>query len=74
VVTFIAGFFGLLDTHEAMHGQMHGQMYTTFGIFDAIMAGLSVLMVPLLDAIFIAQVNDLKLRKTGSDLEQRMSA
>lgn len=70
VVAFIAGFFGLFGAGEVMHGQMQ----TTFGIFDIIMAGVSVLMVPLLDAIFIAQVNDLKLRKTGSDLEQRMSA
>lgn len=70
VVAFIAGFLGLFGTDEMMHGQMQ----TTFGMFDVIMAGVSVLMVPLLDSIFIAQVNDLKLRKTGSDLEQRMSA
>jgi hypothetical protein len=46
----------------------------TFGIVDIIIAVVSVLMVPLLDAVFIAQVNDLKLRKSGSDLEQRLSA
>jgi hypothetical protein len=70
VVAFIAGFFGAFSSPEVMHGQVH----TTFGLFDVLMAGVSVLMVPLLDSIFIAQVNDLKLRKSGSDLEQRMSA
>jgi hypothetical protein len=51
----------------------NGQMQMTFGVFDILMAGVSVLMVPLLDSIFVAHVNDLKLRKSGSDLEQRMA-
>jgi hypothetical protein len=70
VVAIIAGFFGAFTAPEAMHGQMH----MTFGLVDVIIAAVSVLMVPLLDAVFIAQVNDLKLRKSGSDLEQRLSA
>jgi uncharacterized membrane protein HdeD (DUF308 family) len=70
VVAIIAGSIGALSTPEVMHGQI--QM--TFGIVDIIIAVVSVLMVPLLDAVFIAQVNDLKLRKSGSDLEQRLSA
>jgi len=41
-------------------------------VFDVVIAAVSVLMVPLLDSIFIAHLNDLKLRKSGSDLEQRM--
>ena len=68
VVAFAAGFFGAINTPEIVDGQM--QM--TFGMFDIVMAVVSVLMVPLLDSIFIAHVNDLKLRKSGSDLEQRM--
>jgi hypothetical protein len=70
VVAIIAGSIGALSTPEVMHSQI--QM--TFGIVDIIIAVVSVLMVPLLDAVFIAQVNDLKLRKSGSDLEQRLSA
>ena len=68
VVAFAAGIFGAINTPELVDGQMH----MTFGVFDILMACMSVLMVPLLDSIFIAHVNDLKLRKSGSDLEQRM--
>jgi len=68
VVAFAAGFFGAFNTPDMVDGQMH----MTFGVFDVFMAAASVLMVPLLDSIFIAHVNDLKLRKSGSDLEQRM--
>jgi hypothetical protein len=68
VVAFAAGFFGVITTPDMIDGQM--QM--TFGVFDVVIAAVSVLMVPLLDSIFIAHVNDLKLRKSGSDLEQRM--
>jgi len=68
VVAFAAGFFGAFNTPDMVDGQMH----MTFGVFDIAMAAVSVLMVPLLDSIFIAHVNDLKLRKSGSDLEQRM--
>jgi hypothetical protein len=52
---------------------MEGQAHMTFGLFDVLMASVSVLMVPLLDAIFVAHVNDLKLRTSGSDLELRMA-
>jgi len=68
VVAFAAGFFGAFNTPDMVDGQMH----MTFGMFDILMAVVSVLMVPLLDSIFIVHVNDLKLRKSGSDLEQRM--
>ena len=68
VVAFAAGFFGAITTPEMAAAPMP----QSFGLFDIIMAGVSVLMVPLLDAIFIAHVNDLKLRKSGSDLEERM--
>ena len=68
VVAFAAGFFGAFNTPDMVEGQMH----MTFGVFDILMAAVSVLMVPLLDSIFIAHLNDLKLRKSGSDLEQRM--
>jgi hypothetical protein len=70
VVAIIAGSLGALSAPEVMQGQI--QM--TFGVIDIIIAVVSVLLVPLLDAVFIAQVNDLKLRKSGSDLEQRLSA
>ena len=69
VVGIVAGFMGAMD-NMAME---QGQMDMSFGVFDIIMAVFSILMVPLMDSIFIAQVNDLKLRKSGSDLEQRMS-
>jgi len=68
VVAIAAGFFGAMTEPEMMNGQMG----MSFGAFDIVMAAVSVMMVPLLDAIFVAHVNDLKLRKSGSDLEQRM--
>ena len=70
VVAIAAGFFSAMNEPEVVNGQM--QM--SFGMFDMVMAAVSVLMVPFLDAIFIVHVNDLKLRKSGSDLEQRMDA
>ncbi len=70
VVGFAAGFLTAFTTPEMAEGQMH----MSFGWFDILMAGVSVLMVPMLDAIFVAHVNDLKLRKSGSDLELRMVA
>ena len=69
VVAIAAGFFTAVAAPEVTEGQMH----MSFGMFDILMACVSVLMVPLLDAIFVAHVNDLKLRKSGSDLEQRMA-
>jgi hypothetical protein len=69
VVAFAAGFMGAFTSPEMVEGQM--QM--TFGVFDIMTAAVSVLMVPLLDAIFVAHVNDLKLRKSGADLELRMA-
>lgn len=68
VVAFAAGFLGAISAPEVVDGQL--QM--NFGVFDILMAIVSVMMVPLLDSIFVAHVNDLKLRKSGSDLEQRM--
>ena len=68
VVAFAAGFFGAVTGPDMSDGQMS----MSFGAFDMLVAAASVLMVPLLDSIFIAHVNDLKLRKSGSDLEQRM--
>ena len=70
VVMFAAGFIGAFSGAEMAPAQMH----TSFGVFDVLGAVISVLMVPLLDAIFVAHVNDLKLRKSGSDLERRMDA
>ncbi|MGB5458206.1 MAG: hypothetical protein WBO14_14750 [Gammaproteobacteria bacterium] len=69
VVAIAAGFFGAMSEPQIIDGQM--QM--SFGLFDIVMAVVSVLVVPFLDAIFVVHVNDLKLRKSGSDLEQRMS-
>jgi ABC-type multidrug transport system permease subunit len=69
VVAFAAGFLGAVTSPE----MMEGPAYTTFGLFDVLMASVSVLMVPLMDAIFVAHVNDLKLRTSGSDLELRMA-
>lgn len=68
VVAFAAGFFGAVSGPEMAGGQMN----MSFGVFDMLVAAASVLTVPLLNSIFIAHVNDLKLRKSGSDLEQRM--
>jgi len=69
VVAFAAGFLGAVTSPE----MMEGQAYTTFGLLDILIASVSVLMVPLMDAIFVAHVNDLKLRTSGSDLELRMA-
>jgi hypothetical protein len=70
VVAFIAGFVGMYVPTEMEHGHIQ----TSFGLFDMLIAAVSVAMVPLLDAVFIAHVNDLKLRKSGADLEQRLQA
>lgn len=69
VAAFIAGFMGAMDGMATAEGQID----MSFGVFDIVVAAISVLMVPLMDSIFVAQANDLKLRKSGSDLEQRMS-
>lgn len=69
VVAFVAGFLGAINPPEMAQGQM--QM--SFGVLDILMAVVSALTFPLLNAIFIAHVNDLKLRKSGSDLELRMA-
>ena len=67
-IMFAAGFFGAVTTADMATGQIP----VHFGIFEVVMAVVSVMMVPLLDAVLIAHVNDLKLRKSGSDLELRM--
>ncbi|NNJ95745.1 MAG: hypothetical protein HKP12_01135 [Gammaproteobacteria bacterium] len=69
VVAIAAGFFGAMSEPQMVDDQM--QM--SFGAFDIVMAVVSVLAVPFLDSVFVVHVNDLKLRKSGSDLEQRMS-
>ena len=69
VAAFVAGFMGAMDGMVTAEGQVD----MSFGVFDIIVAIISVFMVPLMDSIFVAQANDLKLRKSGSDLEQRMS-
>ena len=70
VVAFIAGMMGIYVPTEMEH--VHIQ--TSFGLFDILIAAVSVAMVPLLDSVFIVHVNDLKLRKSGVDLEQRLQA
>lgn len=70
VVAIVAGIIGVMGEPEMIEGQMQ----TSFGVVDIVIAIVSVLMVPLLDAIFVVHVNDLKLRKSGSDLEQRIGA
>lgn len=69
VVAIVAGFMGAMDNMDMAEGQMD----ISFGVFDIVMAVISVFMIPLMDSIFVAQANDLKLRKSGSDLEQRLS-
>ena len=69
VVAIAAGFFGAISEPQMVDGQV--QM--SFGVFDILMATVSVLMVPFMDSIFVAHVNDLELRKSGIDLEQRMA-
>jgi hypothetical protein len=69
VVAIAAGFFGAMSEPQMVDGQI--QM--SFGLMDIVMAVVSVLAVPFLNAVFVVHINDLKLRKSGSDLEQRMS-
>ncbi len=69
VVAIAAGFFGAMSEPQMVDDPF--QM--SFGMFDVVMAIVSVLAVPFLDSIFVVYVNDLKLRKSGADLEQRMS-
>ena len=68
VVAIAAGFFTAMSEPEFINGQM--QM--SFGMIDVVMAVVTILVIPFMDAIFIVHINDLKLRKSGSDLEQRM--
>ena len=53
VVAFAAGFVGAVNAVEMSEGQMN----MSFGVFDMLMAAVSVLMVPLLDSIFVAHVH-----------------
>lgn len=69
VVVFAAGFLVAVTSPGMLDAQAPPM---TFGLFDILTASVSVLMVPLMDSIFVAHVNDLKLRISGSDLESRM--
>ena len=68
VVAFIAGFMGAMDAMDATQPGMD----ISLGIFDILTIGVSVFFTPLLYSIFVVLINDLKLRKSGSDLAEKM--
>ena len=50
VVAFAAGFFGAFNTPDMVDGQMH----MTFGVFDIVMAAVSVLMAVISSKVWLA--------------------
>ena len=68
VVAFIAGVTSALESPDAIANQLE----MSFGVADAIGAALPAFMMSLLYSMYIVQINDLKLRKSGDDLQQRL--
>lgn len=70
VVALIAGVTMVLDSPEAI---ANPSLEMSFGVVDAVSAALPAFMMSLLYAMYIVQVNDLRLRKSGNDLQQRLA-
>lgn len=68
VVAFIAGVTMALEPPETMANPLE----MSFGVVDAVGAALPAFMMSLLYSIYIVQINDLRLRKSGDDLQQRL--
>ena len=70
VFAFIAGVSTALDTPDAI---TNPTLDMNFGLIDIVGAALPVFLMSLLYSIYIVQVNDLRLRKSGTDLQQRLN-
>ena len=70
---FIQGYTEAMNRADVLRegGAMAPYQYS-FGIADIISVILSSMAMAVLSAVFIVHLKDLKLRKSGSDLEQRM--
>ncbi|VAW52398.1 hypothetical protein MNBD_GAMMA06-777 [hydrothermal vent metagenome] len=69
VVAFIAGVTTALEVQSMEVGTA---LEMNFSMVDAISAAIPAFMMSLLYSIYIVQANDLKLRKFGADLEQKL--
>ncbi len=68
VVAFVAGAMAVMNSPEAIDATMPMK----FGVVDALSAAIPAFMISLMYSIYIVHVNDLKLRKSGADLQQRL--
>jgi len=70
VVALIAGVTMAIESPEAI---TNPALDMSFGVVDAVGAALPALMISLLYSIYMVQVNDLRLRKSGDDMQQRLN-
>jgi hypothetical protein len=69
----IQGYSEAMNQAEMVRqGEMATAYQQSYGVTDIVSSLLSSMAMALLAAICIVHLNDLKLRKSGSDLEQRM--
>lgn len=69
VVALISGVMMAMDAPETMADPAAAM---NFGVAEAFGAALPAFLISLMYSMYIVQVNDLKLRKSGDDLQQRL--
>ncbi|MDX2507767.1 MAG: hypothetical protein QNL62_25280 [Gammaproteobacteria bacterium] len=69
VVALVSGVMMAVESPEAVS---EPALEMSFGFTEVIGAALPAFLMSLLYSMYIVQVNDLKLRKSGDDLQQRL--
>ena len=70
----IQGYTEAMNQAEVVRqGGMASSYHQSYGVTDIVSSLLSSMAMAVLAAVCIVHLNDLKLRKSGSDLEQRLS-
>ena len=72
LVIVIALISGVMMAVEAPEAVTEPTLDMSFGFAEAVGAALPAFLMSLLYSMYIVQVNDLKLRKSGDDLQQRL--
>ncbi len=69
VISLITGVMMVVDSPDIV---TNPALDMSFGFVEAVGAALPAFLISLLFSMYIVQVNDLKLRKSGADLQQRL--